>query len=1472
MTPQIKALCAFAICSLLSLFIYLINFGRKNRKYQLALPFTAGIYSAIATVLLLVNKSQIIEEINKLGLAPDEKLKKLDYIYSVDKLVNSDIFLFNAAIITGYFIVKLITLIVVRALSDKTLNEKTENAVYCFDSENNAWFLKEEWVYLRSVLNWLSLGCAALFSVFSAITCYTGHDHPLWIYFVFAFPLLTVFEIANYYNGYTREEFLHSVFGVDSVSQQISNFHKLRLLYEVLFPNELLAATTSNEHLIKESGNEIIEALKKSEDSVERVTGEFFDSNDRNHYDPDSLLAGVNLVKNQNVVFFNPFYRDLSDYIVLPLINALLSSAKCLVITGRNSLFSDVESWLKEIIKEYTRMESMWRIKKLTHNEPDCEIGILSSSSLYDLNVIKANSGFFAETKFIIFIEPSLIINTSQISLSIISQMINDNSNTANFCVFDKQTDGLVDTLSHIMKQEIVNVVAPPVPDGAYTAMAWDSDGDYLRQNLFDKQTRFFGNGIELAAVAIKNQIPKVTWYSESKAPVKDIKWIASQYYPTLCKYMNIPSQQKSLQEKIEFKSNLWSAERERDCFVIAEDEFNNFFITLRAFLSRGISQSFVNVFSENYLLRDYMRCNTGMFLSNPNSIPSLVPDYSKTERNLIIKLLLMMSINEVEESVIQKEFRLVNIETDNVLRTLYSLISKYTYSDEQILSIRSEDSEIGEMDARTYYSVSREVFDDRFADSLKTAYYIVENEENEQEYLDSKLFGHITQVLLPDQFITYDGKYYKVKYISSDSGVILRRASDLYDNNRYYRQLRKYHINSVNSIESEKTVNDIEIITLQCDFDVETNGYIQLNDNHDLRSASVVTFGMKSDTEKFKRQYKNKSILKIKLPDTDDRIRFTAALLLSEVFKSVYPNSWQYIAVLAAIPDDIDGMLNHMVYSVDMDVEDEYIYIIEDSYIDLGLLDSVEKNLFRFFEIIADFLDWHEEKMREPEREDPIPRGINFASQEEEEKKRSRFSEMARRIRNLFVRDKDVTDVDAEIQKIDFGRDGNQITENAFEDTEPSQNDNSADNNEPYSFEDGDNTVEDSLDEIGKESYAQGQYELTDNGGENSYSDEEYEQIAGAAVSEIDEAPSKNGAAEHQFTDEDYIPEGEDAEISSVDGTDIFDNDGTPDDYLLELQFDALGITPVKKTRYQKECYLKFGFEEIDARLKIDEVKSYFRVHGWSNNHLTMARKRDVLANNFIDFNSENHCDFCGMPLSGISYERLNDGRIRCNHCSSSTISKVDQVEELFYQVLNMLGSVFDIKYTVPISLEMADARTVAKGAGSIFRPSTGVAQRVLGYAKKSKDRYSLVIENGSPKLAAIDTMVHELTHIWQYTNWKEADLAAIYQMPNFECPEKSTCDRLAALIVYEGMAIWTAIQYLYQMGETYYASEQEAIAEARRDIYGVGFRMYRDQYPLVKDGSAIKYSPFLEFPTIDPDLVIDIVKQVCTNNDHSC
>ena len=46
----------------------------------------------------------------------------------------------------------------------------------------------------------------------------------------------------------------------------------------------------------------------------------------------------------------------------------------------------------------------------------------------------------------------------------------------------------------------------------------------------------------------------------------------------------------------------------------------------------------------------------------------------------------------------------------------------------------------------------------------------------------------------------------------------------------------------------------------------------------------------------------------------------------------------------------------------------------------------------------------------------------------------------------------------------------------------------------------------------------------------------------------------------------------------------------------------------------------------------------------------------------------------------------------------------------------------------------------------------------------------------------------------------------------------------------------------------------QQEQLAAARNDIYGIGFRLYRERYDLSRNGDAPVLTPFASFPPLDP------------------
>lgn len=1407
----IKIVCSIVIIAICSYLLCCINLHKNKRCFQRNIPIIATMYGVVASIVVFRNIDKIVEAM--------EMGEDAQYIH---------ILLTNCIVLGAFIFIKIIAIALERKVTEKQFIKGWANNFYQFDTDYNEWFLLDSWCNVRKLFKQFVGLYVSFIGVFLGLTWCYGEETYLWLQITPVVLLLVVIEIYNFLNGYTKVEFQHNVIGDESSSERISNFYRIRDVYERLFPNEVLAAYTGCEFTQQKGVTDFLKQLEDSSDNVEEITAEFFSMREgKETYDVDYVQAVVKLMKKENVIFLNPFYRDLGKYIVLPIVNALVSNQNCLVILGRNSTKEDVKEWLYGLIKDYCKVDSIWRIGELSREGDECEIGIIGFNELYDIKVIEENREFLSKTGFVFILEPSLVINTGQIGFSIVAEQMREYGLDPVYCISDRMVEGLVDTMSHLLRERITEVVAPPVPRYIYTGMSWNADGDYLRQNLFEKQTRYLGNGFELAAVAIKNQIPEVAWVSEAKAPIKDLKWIVGQYYTSLCKYMNLPIQQQSIYDKIQFKSNLWSIEQKKEQFLIVDDEFCNMFAMMRAYLSRAKQQVFINVLSENYLLRDYMRCNSQIFTSNPNVIPSIVPDYAKTERNTILKLLFMMAYKPVNEKEIKNELDLINYPSTDVFHSLSTLVEEYTFAKESIFVINSvqKQGEVAGMETEMFYSISKEAFEKYLQKSLKNAYFVVENENKQEEFIDAKLYNQVIQTILPGQYIIYDGKYYKVKDVSVETGVILRRAADLYDGRKYYRQQRKYVVSAPEKevIISYKKIMDVEIATLRVDFSVTTNGYLEMNSNNDLRNAREISLQYNKSINEFTREYKNKNVLRIKLPETTNHERFTICLLLMEMFRTIFPNTWHYLGVMTKRPDNIEGMLNYTVYDLQGDIEDDYIYIVEDSDMDLGLLEAVEKNFMRFMEILSDFIVWHFEKMREPAYKDPVKKEIVMP---EDQKRKKGIAKLLERIARIFgVKKEEEIKIEEEKESLDAPKDEENPEEEKQEETKPEKE---------YSLEEEKTTsvaVEEALIDVeeSKEEVSEAEYTL----------DEDEKTVS----EEVREEEIKSEEVMEDTPEEDNIEinEQSDSDVMSIDGTDIFDNEADPEhEEYFETCFRELGITEKEETRYQKECYLKYGFAEIDSRIELDGVRKYLKTRGWAKSDLAKARRRDVFADTILDLKAENRCDFCGIPISGVSYERVNDGRIRCNDCSATAVNTVEEFQKIFRHVLTTMQSFYGIEYKVGIGVKMTDAREIGRGAGMIFKPSKEYAARVLGYAQRRKGTYRLLVENGSPRLAMIDTMVHEMTHIWQYLNWDDNQIKQIYG-------EGSNRD-----IVYEGMAMWSAIQYLYMIGETSYAAKQELIASKRTDAYGVGFNLYKEKYPLIKDSAIISVSPFTVFPPL--------------------
>lgn len=263
--------------------------------------------------------------------------------------------------------------------------------------------------------------------------------------------------------------------------------------------------------------------------------------------------------------------------------------------------------------------------------------------------------------------------------------------------------------------------------------------------------------------------------------------------------------------------------------------------------------------------------------------------------------------------------------------------------------------------------------------------------------------------------------------------------------------------------------------------------------------------------------------------------------------------------------------------------------------------------------------------------------------------------------------------------------------------------------------------------------------------------------------------------------------------------------------------------------TQEAQLCYLKFGYSEYSRMVQVEQTGQYLKSLGFDQNAYTATRKKKIK----ICLDGKGHmCDFCGRELSNDSYQVLKDGRERCSKCSETVLHTLEEYEKLFEKVFHDMEIYYGIKLNPKIRVKVVDTSVVQRAFKKKWRPTSGHDSRVIGYANSQGTK--IVLENGAPRPKLVETIVHELTHIWQFDNCNYRELHKRYPT------DEGMRD------VEEGMAQWTCIQYMYLSGYEEYMDARLPLELNRDDEYGRGLRMFVKRYPLQKKRSLWGNTPF--------------------------
>lgn len=1514
-----------------------LNLDKPDRSRQFPMPVIAFIYIIVAMILMDNINDWLVDLINSIP-AFFGKLAAIKWMpgaiakifVEIQKFIRNFInhinlfywifFVSNTVIVVVYLALKSVCMGFIKKFvkADGKIHTKVASNFYRFFFERNLWCLKDSYVQVRGFLKTFYYSSMIILVLLMLVSTRLYQMELMKTIFYPVFGILLMAEMYFYLDGITQKEY-STVIGEDDEAYRMVNYSLLRKFLRSLFKDKLLSENTSlNSSLAYTlSTDDIITELEKDEDQKITSFASYVKMLHKSGFpiDHNYLYSSLDMLKGKSTLFNNPFYKDLIPYAFYPMNRALLSHQKVLVVLGRHAVEEDIHEWLQDGISAVTHLPFMWDIEVLDTEAKNPDIGIITRSDVLDIRVHNANSDFFEEVGFVVIIEPSKLITTAQIGLNmIIKQCRNRDDKNIVYCMCDKNCDGLVDAMSHILMASITEVSATNKHTGTSSYMNWEADKEYLHHRLLPNISRYLGMGTELSFAALKNQVSKVEWYGGDAFPVSDIRWIDRQYYYDLTKYAGLPTNQESMDEYFHTSPNFWSAEIEKNKYLTVEDEDFNMFEVLRDFSTRATEQGFINVISSEYLLKDYMADNASIFQTDAKAIPYIVADYARSNRNATFRLILMMSCQNVSMDILEKELSLLGITVYDLQKQIWYEIYKCfaTVSELDALTGLEYEEAVKKVADLSFtlkngHEVTSDIFElsDSFnlklgkmqttlvirepeflnscVSELLSASYVAEDEKGQMYYLGAELCGHIYQKYLPGQFFTFGGKYYEMQYLTADGQVLVRRAADHITGRPSYRQIRNYKILGIKPSDRIGAIRDVaglKIATEFADITVDTPGYYKMERYNDFASAKKVEFEGRGIPQ---RSYRNKEILRIELPSMDgklnERVRYTMTMLFNEIFKTLFAENQSYICAVTPRENGVTDGIDPITYTLageGAELNANSIYIIEDSQLDLGLTIAVERNLQRIMEIMDDYLSWHNSVLENSIVPPAPPKStVIFSDTPEEEPKKGFFGKVLEKIKNLFKKkpkkeDKPEETPAAEADPVpsddtpapapaeDTPAEDTPAEDTPAEDT-PAE-DTPAEDTPAEDTPAEDIPAEETPEKPKKKGFLEWLRGLF--GGKKKKKKKKKKK---------EETPEEEPPVETEPTEETETPESveipqlpEEAADDTSDETDPADEEEAPMeeekaenaenldknapaevDYKVGPTGDEepmVGVIPERKP-YHERYYLLFG--DVNEPFCIDQkaTKSYLDALGFGFNPLSQAREGKNISK-IIEATykpgkaNARYCDFCGTEIFGVEYETLADGRDRCLQCSKTAIKTGEEFKKIFEDVRRNMESFFGIRLNVGVKVEMVNSKTLHKRLGETFTPTPDSDGRVLGVAIKDKNGFSLLVENGSPRMASILTIAHELTHIWQYVNWDRKKIRKKY-------------GKKLELEIYEGMAKWVEVQYAYLINDPALAKRTEIITAYRDDEYGRGFMRYRANYPFSMGTIITKVTPFMDTET---------------------
>lgn len=683
------------------------------------------------------------------------------------------------------------------------------------------------------------------------------------------------------------------------------------------------------------------------------------------------------LLEDKSVLTDTPFYKDMGVALFMPLHEALLREKKIIVLSGGSEGRKEIEEWIRNGLLSVSGMEEFWRIKSFKPGVEEWDIGIVMPDdmhALYKTEVLMKNT----YGVIVIILHPERLLTEMQSELCEWGYMLSRQEIKPVYVIIERAMLGLLDTVSHIFSTEFLYIST--AARGAECTQLVTVEGTFLSFEEA-KQTPKLHLSEGFARCAEKAGVQNIRWQAGEKIAFYDINSIRKQYLVKADDFFDY------YQTEAICKEGLWGLEIEKEAILIYEDEFYHVAELFRQLSTRGELIAVVSIVGGCYLLYPYLFENIEKFSKDMYAISAIAPVVFDNSFNRTISFLGIFSNYDMNAMEIRKFFgryflmeddfeagvldnkRLSSEEKKQLKRKLQEVFGDGDSNECQIeIELGRDDRYVLQLDINTRR---------KYENLIKLAVYYDE-EEKTKTLMQGRYFWQIDQLYLPGQIVVFDGKLYEVKGreflytdgIKKNEVLVVRRcrSSLLYYCN--YFQKRVYQLKELINNECVKSAFGIEWYITDASFSVETKGYYNvIYDKKRIEYRSLTNIDKREYSTRRKRNAlvinwsKNKDI------QMTWEMKRTLVILFGEVFKTLFPKGYPYIAVLISGKDcKVDSKkeknYEYLYYTLEEEEKIKFdLLILEDSELELGILSAIDKHMEHILRIIYSYCRWWKKK-----------------------------------------------------------------------------------------------------------------------------------------------------------------------------------------------------------------------------------------------------------------------------------------------------------------------------------------------------------------------------------------------------------------------------------------------------------------------------------------------------------------------------